>query len=294
MQLQLAPLILRNDSSPARDFSRRFKHVCPVVRVVGIGVQWPGCVGFRDASDLPTCSGRRRYHRYVFTGSGSHLGVVPAVWYPSPDCVSCVEYFGVVQVCQIKFLAIRLSLAFLLSQKKLYFFWNVQKPLTMTPETVSDWRIKIFQKDEVKISQSSSLNSIFLSIPQSFFHCHYHALLFSQNSNLGWCWLKSRYWLPALGTNRLLNEPTVLGSAFEHQTILGRFLRLTSIPQHGVPSKLFLNPSQQSKSEMGAITENIRQYLDTLVGMIHKILHNLLQVSEILMFRGHIEITRDN
>lgn len=111
-------------------------------------------------------------------------------------------------------------------------------------------------------------------------------VFYSRHEKLALCFLKSRYWLP-LATQ---HQGQLSGSSFEHETLLGRFLRITSIPPIGTQSEHFLKPSQQSEAEMSAITSNIRQYLDTLVTMVHKLLHNLFQLPnmqhEVLLWIG--------
>jgi len=99
-------------------------------------------------------------------------------------------------------------------------------------------------------------------------------LFFSKHTNLSWLLIKSNYWFPKDPSN-----PILLGAAFEKHTILGRFLRLSSLPDdffNSVPN-FFLEPSRQSESEMHGITDNIRRQIDVIVAKLHEFLYNLVQ-----------------
>ncbi|XP_057303615.1 ubiquitin conjugation factor E4 A-like [Hydractinia symbiolongicarpus] len=106
-------------------------------------------------------------------------------------------------------------------------------------------------------------------------------IFFSKDVTLTWMVLKSKYWLPpALQPGG--NVRYIKGSSFEQETILGWFLRLSSLPKDfnaSVPEH-FLEPSRQSEAEMNAITENIRRQIDIIVNKVHELVYNLVQKPE--------------
>ena len=71
-------------------------------------------------------------------------------------------------------------------------------------------------------------------------------ILFSRNLPLASCLVKSKLWLPSPAQHGGQLRDLV-GSSFEYETILGRFLGITSIPQQGTQSEhemLFKNFSK--------------------------------------------------
>ncbi|XP_065677419.1 ubiquitin conjugation factor E4 A [Hydra vulgaris] len=101
-------------------------------------------------------------------------------------------------------------------------------------------------------------------------------IFFSKYNSLTWILLKSPYWLP-----RFYLYLVTLGVAFSTQTLLGRLLQLSPIPNDVTsPSEHFLEPSRQSESQMSFITESVQRQTDFIVTRLHEFLYNIMKVPD--------------
>ncbi|XP_065655693.1 ubiquitin conjugation factor E4 A isoform X2 [Hydra vulgaris] len=101
-------------------------------------------------------------------------------------------------------------------------------------------------------------------------------IFFSKYNSLTWILLKSPHWLP-----RFSSHLVTLGVAFSTQTLLGRLLQLSPIPNDvTTPSEHFLEPSRQSESQMNFITESLQRQTDFIVTKLHEFLYNIMKVPD--------------